>query len=112
MPRKSRLAKEKAAKATKRLVDLRDSPPSGRKAKSEKQTVKEIARANTEVAMDQLIRLMNRSRSDVVRLQAIEQLLNRGWGKPVQAMAGPDGEGPIPIVTEVRRVFVKPGDKA
>jgi hypothetical protein len=31
------------------------------------------------------------------RVSASTALLDRGWGKPAQAMAGPDGEGPVQV---------------
>jgi hypothetical protein len=33
----------------------------------------------------------------VARSKAAEALMDRGWGKPAQAQAGPDGEGPVRI---------------
>ena len=110
MPRASRLAKEKARKKAEEAVE--NPSRAFRKAKNPtKVLVKELARAHTEVAVMELVRLMKKSKSDQVRLDAIEALLNRGWGKPANAIAGPDGEGPVEVIGRIERVFVKPNSE-
>lgn len=110
MPRASRLAKERAKKKAEAVIE--NPSRAFRKAKNpDRVMVKELARQYTEVAINELVRLMKKSKSDAVRLEAIDQLLNRGWGKPAQAMAGPDGEGPVQIIGKVERVFIKSNTK-
>lgn len=110
MPRASRLAKERAKKKAEAVIE--NPSRAFRKAKNpDRVMVKELARQYTEVAINELVRLMKKSKSDAVRLEAIDQLLNRGWGKPAQAMAGPDGEGPVQFIGKVERVFIKSNTK-
>jgi hypothetical protein len=56
--------------------------PSGRPAAVRE--VRDLARQHTALAIERLVELM-RSGNDATALAAIDQLLNRGWGKPVQA---------------------------
>ncbi len=110
MPRASRLAKERAKK---KEEEVKANPSRAfRKAKNpDKVMVKELARSHTEVAINELVRLMKKSRSDQIRLDAAEAILNRGWGKPVNAIAGADGEGPVQVIGRIERVFVKSDSK-
>ena len=110
MPRASRLAKERAKK---KEEEVKANPSRAfRKAKNpDKIMVKELARSHTEVAINELVRLMKKSRSDQIRLDAAEAILNRGWGKPVNAIAGADGEGPVQVIGRIERVFVKSDSK-
>jgi hypothetical protein len=48
-------------------------------------SVLEEARKHTLDAMRVLSELMQRAKSDSVRLNAAEAILSRGWGRPVQA---------------------------
>lgn len=110
MPRASRLAKERARKKAEATIE--NPSRAFRKAKDPtKQLVKELARAHTEVALNEMVRLMKKSKSDQIRLDAAEAILNRGWGKPANAIAGPDGEGPMEIIGRIERVFIKPNSE-
>lgn len=111
MPRKARYQREK----TNREIDrVKASPPRNvRKAKTpeekEKKTVKALARVYTEEALEQLAKIMRKSKYPGLQLQAIEQILNRGWGKPVNSLAGADGDGPVEInISEIKRTIVDP----
>lgn len=58
--------------------------------------IRSLARAHTERALQTLAGIMDQPKAPyAARVAASEALLNRGWGKPAQAQAGPDGEGPI-----------------
>lgn len=108
MPRASRLAKERAKKKAAEVVE--NPSRAFRKAKDPtKQMVKELARQYTEVALNTLVKLMNKSKSDQIKLDAAEAILNRGWGKPAQAIVGggPD-EPPVNVISRVERVFIRP----
>lgn len=61
--------------------------------------VKELARAHTVEAVETLVEVMKTARSAVARIMAADSVLNRGWGKPTQAveLTGKDGR---PIQTE------------
>lgn len=56
-----------------------------------------LAAAHTEEAIDTLARLMREGQTDDVRLRAANAILDRGYGKPVQAISGDDG-GPVAIM--------------
>jgi HEAT repeat protein len=54
---------------------------------------RELARAHTATAVQTLVDLL-RARSEAVRVAAAQALLDRGWGRPLAMVSGPDG-GPI-----------------
>lgn len=63
--------------------------------------VRELAREHTEAAIRGLARvLVEKKAPAMARIAAAEALLNRGWGKPAQAVevSGPDGE---PVKSEI-----------
>ena len=35
---------------------------------------------------------LTKSKDETIRIKAFQACLDRGWGKPVQAISGPDGE--------------------
>jgi hypothetical protein len=43
------------------------------------------ARRHTPEALKRLVKLMKEAKSESVRLGAIQELLSRGWGRPIQA---------------------------
>lgn len=59
--------------------------------------VKELARAHTDAAIETLVKSLG-AESEGTRVAAAEALLNRGWGKPAQALehTGADG-GPLEV---------------
>jgi uncharacterized protein YbjT (DUF2867 family) len=65
--------------------------------------VRDLARQHTEAALETLVRIMQRGKSDAARLAAAVAILDRAWGKPVQALehSGPDGERPFPSPTSL-----------
>src|SRR6516162_6174725 len=58
--------------------------------------VRELAREHTVAAIDKLVAIMTTGQSEQAQLLAANSLLDRGWGKPTQPIAG-DSEGP-PII--------------
>lgn len=56
--------------------------------------VKELARAHTEAAIRALVEALG---DEKTKVPAAVALLDRGWGKPAQAVTGEDGEGAIKI---------------
>jgi len=42
------------------------------------------------------------------RVSAAQALLDRGWGKPTQPIAGDDEADPIKVIQEIRRIIVDP----
>ena len=64
--------------------------------------IKSLARAHTERAIQVLQGIMDQpTAADSARVAAANSLLDRGWGKAPQTMAGEDGEGPAKIAIEV-----------
>lgn len=60
--------------------------------------LREICQARTEEAINTLLEIMrNRKAPAVARARAAEAILDRGWGKPPQAITGEDG-GPVRVV--------------
>lgn len=48
--------------------------------------VKALARKHTADAIDALAKIVRRGKSEAARVMAAEAILNRGWGKPTQAV--------------------------
>src|SRR5262245_32565178 len=53
--------------------------------------VRALARDHTAEALHTIVEIMRSARSDSVRLAAAEAILDRGWGRPAQAITGPEG---------------------
>jgi len=62
--------------------------------------VRELARQHTKAAVETLVEIMQTGDKDAARVAAAEALLNRGWGRPEQAVAltGADGEALTVVV--------------
>lgn len=54
--------------------------------------IRSLARSYTEMAIQSLAGIAQNGESEAARVAAINALLDRGWGKPVQPHDG-DGEG-------------------
>ena len=60
--------------------------------------VKELARVHTEEALTTLAAIMRDEKSPAAaRVKAAECLLDRGWGRPTQPLAGDPEEPPIGV---------------
>jgi len=110
MPRRQRLVKERA----KRLAAEMERTDTGAKKKQRdvlkafNGSVRDIARAYTEVAFAELLKLATKSKSENMRLLSATAILERGWGKPAQSHVGGEaGDAPIQHVHRVERVIVK-----
>lgn len=55
------------------------------------------AREHTEAALQVIVASMGDDDAKV-RLKAAEIILDRGYGKPAQALAGADGDGPVELL--------------
>lgn len=71
--------------------------PKGAKDKSTREagaTIAELARSHAETAIAVLVQVARASESDAARVSAANAVLDRGYGKPPQAVehAGKDGE--------------------
>jgi hypothetical protein len=61
--------------------------------------VRDLARQHTPQAIEALQSIMNEQQAPAsARVAAAEALLNRGWGKPTQMIAGDEGAGPVELV--------------
>ena len=73
--------------------------------------IRSLARGHTESALNVLAGIMNESEAPhAARVAAANSLLDRGWGKPSQPIAG-DGESPITLVHKIARVITNPADQ-
>lgn len=58
--------------------------------------IRSLARSHTEAALNTLAGIMNEARAPAAaRVSAATALLDRGWGKPTQPIAGDDDAAPI-----------------
>lgn len=72
--------------------------------------IRSLARAHTEKAINVLVGVMSQEESPpAARVSAASVLLDRGWGKAKQIVAGADDEPPINVLHRIERVIVRPG---
>jgi hypothetical protein len=88
-------------------------PGAGRrkgKLSQAKRHLSEIAKDHAEAAMQVLFDIATGGESEAARVSAANAILDRGYGKPHQAvqMTGPEG-GPLKVEL-IRRVIVDPGN--
>src|SRR5262245_46897488 len=57
--------------------------------------LKELCRQHTPAAITELIRLAQAAESEQVRVSAIKEILDRGWGRPTQPISGDDDAPPV-----------------
>lgn len=73
--------------------------------------IRSLARSHTETALNVLAGIMGEPKAPAAaRVSAASALLDRGWGKPAQAITGDDELDPIRVIQEIRRVIVKAKD--
>jgi Family of unknown function (DUF5681) len=68
--------------------------------------IRQLARAHTNAALETLLEVAKSGKSESARVAAAVALLDRGWGRPTQPLAGDPAEPPIGIelsVEELRR---------
>jgi hypothetical protein len=65
--------------------------------------LKEYAGQFTRQAVDALVRIMAKGKSEQARVAAANALLDRAVGKPAQALTGEGGEGPIDTI--IRHIY-------
>ena len=72
--------------------------------------IRSLARSHTETAINCLVGIMNKySAPEASRVAAANSLLDRGWGKPTQPIAGEDGDA-IKLIHKIERVIVDPSN--
>lgn len=68
--------------------------------------IRSLARSHTESALNVLAGIMNKTDApESARVAAANSLLDRGWGKPTQPIAGDDEAAPIALQTIVRKII-------
>src|ERR1700746_1847510 len=77
--------------------------------------IRQLARAHTSTALETLLEVAKSGKSESARVAAAVALLDRGWGRPTQPLAGDPEEPPIGIelsAEERRRRAVEEIDRA
>jgi hypothetical protein len=64
------------------------------------QEAREACRKLDDETREVLVRLMRKSKSEMIRVMCATRLRDEAWGKPTQAITGADG-GPIQFVTKL-----------
>lgn len=71
--------------------------------------LRSLARSHTESALNVLSGIMNKeTASDNARVSAASAILDRGWGKPTQLIAGDDDADPLRIIQTIARKIIDP----
>jgi hypothetical protein len=74
--------------------------------------IKSLARAHTDTAINVLARIMQQdSAPPSARVAASQALLDRGWGKPAQAIVGGDEDDAPVRLERIERVIIKAPDQ-
>lgn len=75
--------------------------------------IKELAKQKTELALNTLAHICAKGESESARVSAAVALLDRGWGKPAQAIiGGGDDDPPIQLAEIVIRAVDAASDRA
>jgi len=73
--------------------------------------IKALAKKHSKAAIKVLAAIMNQADGPATaRVSAAQALLDRGWGKAAQPVAGEDGG--LPVLARIERVIVDPGTDA
>jgi HEAT repeat protein len=70
--------------------------------------IQELARVHAPETIEILIGIARHGDKDSARVAAAVALLDRGYGKPAQAIAGPDGESAPELIHRIERTIVDP----
>lgn len=71
--------------------------------------IKALAKKHSKAAIKVLAAIMNQADGPATaRVSAAQALLDRGWGKAAQPVAGEDG---VPVLAKIERVIVDPVEK-
>ncbi|MBR0994629.1 hypothetical protein JQ580_28360 [Bradyrhizobium japonicum] len=72
--------------------------------------IKSLARTHTALGMRTLVQIMRDEKAPAhARVAAVAVVFDRGWGMPLQPVAGEDGK-PLEFVHRIERVIVHPRD--
>ena len=64
-------------------------------------TLRELAREYTPEALDALAQIMRQGESEAARVSAANAILDRGYGKPSQVLAGDEDGNPAKLIHEI-----------
>ena len=70
--------------------------------------IRSLARGHTERAIQVLQGIMDNGSNETARISAAQALLDRGWGKPTQPIAGDDELDPLRIIQAIERKIIDP----
>jgi hypothetical protein len=106
---KARLPENRQEQVAPRLVNGRFAPgaspnPGGRPAALAE--VRELARQHTTMAIDTLVKIADRGKTEMAKIAASNALLDRGWGKPTQPISGDDDMPPVALTVEDREAEI------
>jgi len=69
--------------------------------------IRSLARSHTRSAINALVGVMrSKDATHAARVSAANAILDRGWGRPAQALGGDDGA--LELVHRIERVIVHP----
>jgi len=70
--------------------------------------IRSLARSHTRTALNVLVGIMrSNDATAAARVAAANSILDRGWGKATQQIAG-DPNGPIELIHRIERIIVHP----
>jgi hypothetical protein len=70
--------------------------------------IKSLARSHTRTALNVLVAVMRNTKAAApARIAAANAILDRGWGKPTQAVDNGDGRA-LELIHRIERVIVHP----
>jgi hypothetical protein len=73
--------------------------------------IKALAKKHSKAAIKVLAAIMNQADGPATaRVSAAQALLDRGWGKAAQPVAGEDGS--VPVLAKIERVIVDPAPES
>lgn len=69
--------------------------------------IRSLARSHTRTALKILVQVMrNKDATPAARVSAANAILDRGWGKAVQAIE--NGDRPLELIHRIERIIVHP----
>ena len=70
--------------------------------------IRSLARSHTRTALNTLVGIMRcKDATPAARVSAANAILDRGWGKPPQAIQN-GGDGPLELIHRIERIIVHP----
>ena len=92
------------------VESVRARPPARRRTRGARAVteIRSIARSHTRTAINVLVGIMrNADATPAARVSAANAILDRGWGRPLLAVANEDGS-PVEFIQHIERIIVHP----